>query len=657
MRVTAVRVLLPLALLAPGTAVAQGRRPLTKADLIQMLTASNRTRPQIAAVIERNCITFQPSNRDLAELRVAGADSVVFGAIAKCARVPQPILLVVPHQVLATAGTEIPIRVQVRRGDRPVPNITIRLRGATAIPGGSSQEPGAVTDARGVARPRLLAGLQAGTYPIDVIAEEGAGRTATVQLKVSSPGGVMAAVRPSVLRLHQGSRTGAAVQVAVQDRSGRTVPGVALELEGVTAQIDTGLRAVTDPRGVATFAIPPGAVHRGGRVGVFYAGTRLAMLDVQLENVVLSSFRTQFRSGTDQRGAVHTTLRRPLVFEVRDTTGLRVTDYPVHFAVVNGSVAPTDARTDTSGTVRVVATLGQQAGPVVVTATAGQVRKEASLYATPGPAVELVVQRGGQPLDSVLTITSRDSVGLRVVVRDAFGNDALLEGLQVSVSGRAGAVALRSLRGGGPPGAVVLDPRRGGAAELAVRASGLARTIPITVDLPVHASEWVFAARAGGAAFSYGYQPTSSTVDGRPGFRAELLGGRRVGPPGLRVEGGLGLGVLRASATSGANLAVPLIQGLVRGEYALLREGGVIPVVTAGGGIYRLKSTDNANMVYHTSLFWLVGAGIDWAIGPQLTGEARLERQQLYEATSSITGADGTVGALTILEVGVRYSP
>jgi hypothetical protein len=658
-RVPAVPLLLTISVLLAPPATAQGTKPLTKTDLIQLITSRSRTQANVLELVRRNCLTFTPTARDLADLRVAGADSAVLRAVESCGGRPAALQLVVASRVRATAGQEVSIPVRVLRAGRPERGVAVLVRGASAIPGGSSQDPGAVSDARGVARVRLLTGMQAGTYSLEVTTTDGGTSPVAFQLvTVAAGAGVLAAVRPAVVRVRQGSRSGAALQVAVQDRSGRAVPGARLELEGVTAQLDTGLVAVTNSQGVATFLIPPSAVVHGGQAGVYYAGARLATFDVLVEAVVLSEFRTQFVSGTDQRGAVHTTLRQPLVFEVRDSMGMRVGNYPVRFGVTNGTADPADTRTDSLGTVRITVTLGDRTGAVVVTATAGQVKKEAALYATPGRAVELVVARDGRPVDSVVTITSRDSVALRVIARDSFGNDALLEGLQTAVSGREGAVSLRSLRGGGPTGAVVLDPKRGGTAELAIRASGLARTVPVQVELPVHGTAWVFGARAGGAAFSYGYQPMTSTVSGRPGFRAELMAGRRVGPEGLRVEAGLGLGVLRADAGA-ASLAVPLMQGLVRGEYELLREDAstVIPVLSAGGGMYRIKSTDPGNMVYHTSLFWLVGAGVDWRLGPQLKGEARLERQQLYEANSSHPGADGGVGALTILEVGVRYSP
>jgi hypothetical protein len=126
--------------------------------------------------------------------------------------------------------------------------------------------------------------------------------------------------------------------------------------------------------------------------------------------------------------------------------------------------------------------------------------------------------------------------------------------------------------------------------------------------------------------------------------------------PQLRVEAGIGLGMLRADSPAGV-VVVGLSQGLVRGEYALTRGGGgnLVPVVSLGGGVYRIKSTDARSVVYHTSLFWMVGAGVDYALGFRLTGTARLERQQLLEANSP--NANGAVGALTVLEIGVRVTP
>jgi hypothetical protein len=283
-------------------AAAQGTNPLTKTDLIQLITSRNRTQASVAELVRRNCLTFTPTARDLSDLRVAGADSSVLLAVRSCESQLGRLRLVAPPRVRATAGQEVTIAVRALRGARPERAVTVILRGASAIPGGSSQDPGAVTDAQGVARLRLLTGMQPGTYTLEAASSDGGARAATIQLvTVAAGAGMLAAVRPTVVRLRQGSRSGAALQVAVQDASGRPVPGVRLELDGVTAQLDTKPQAVTDPQGVATFVIPPGSVRHGGQVAVFYAGTRLAAFDVLLEAVMLSGFRTQFVSGPLRR--------------------------------------------------------------------------------------------------------------------------------------------------------------------------------------------------------------------------------------------------------------------------------------------------------------------------------------------------------------------
>jgi hypothetical protein len=170
---------------------------------------------------------------------------------------------------------------------------------------------------------------------------------------------------------------------------------------------------------------------------------------------------------------------------------------------------------------------------------------------------------------------------------------------------------------------------------------------------PLVTGPWTYGVRAGGVAFNYGFRGLSSSIAGRPGFRGEVVMGREVAPR-LRIQAGLGFGVLGADARS-THLSVGLYQGLVRGEYALTRSDGVVPVVALGTGVYRIKSSDPTTMVYHTSLLYLFGAGIDFPVGPRLYGVMRLERQQLVEANSKYE--NGAVGALTVLEVGLRVTP
>jgi hypothetical protein len=69
-----------------------------------------------------------------------------------------------------------------------------------------------------------------------------------------------------------------------------------------------------------------------------------------------------------------------------------------------------------------------------------------------------------------LSLATRDSVTLRVVARDAYGNDARLTGLAVAVDG--GAIRLQRPPGAAGPGSVVIAPRKSGSAALAIHGRG-----------------------------------------------------------------------------------------------------------------------------------------------------------------------------------------
>ena len=649
------RLLLVGCLLAGPTAAQQGQsaQPLRKTDLIRLLTSGSLTKRNIAARVRRNCLSFEPSARDRADLEASGADSAIFNAIAQCALPEGTLRIAAPRTVQAVAGSEATVEARVLRWDVPQPGVSLRLLGTRAIPGGPEQDPGATTDSTGTARFRFSAGLRPAVYRLSVIAASGLRLRAAVALTTMPAPEWRAQVQPAEVVQRTGGRASAEVRVTVTGAGEMPARGVTLDLAGISAELAGVAPVTTDARGVALFTIPAGAVRRGGTVGVFASGQQLGSFTVRRETVVLSPERTKFIGGTDQRGTVGTPLRAPLVFEVRDSTGLRVSGFPVAFEATNGGVAPAIGTTDSSGVVRATLTLGERAGPVVVTATAGAVRRQATIPAVSGPPQQLAVERGGgggggTPVTGTLSLTTRDSVALRVVARDAYGNDARLTGLSVLVDG--GAVRVLRPPGASGPGSVVIAPRKSGTGSLAIHGSGLSTALPVEVTLPaIVTGPWVFGVRAGGAAFIYGF-PQFSSIDGRPGFRGEVLVGRAVSPA-FRLEAGLGLGVLGAEMGP-ASLAVGLFQGLVRGEFTLLPTATVHPVLSLGGGVYRIKSTDPSNAVYHTSLLWLIGLGADYPLSPWLTGEVRLERQQLLEANSKY--ANGAVGALTVFEVGVR---
>src|SRR2546430_15136709 len=75
-----------LASLAWSGAAAQGSEPFRKTDLVRLLTAGPIPADEIAVLVRRNCLTFQPTARDRADLRTAGATDAVFAAMDQCAR-------------------------------------------------------------------------------------------------------------------------------------------------------------------------------------------------------------------------------------------------------------------------------------------------------------------------------------------------------------------------------------------------------------------------------------------------------------------------------------------------------------------------------------------------------------------------------------------
>ncbi len=648
---TALSVALTALLVAFASPLATQRpQPLRKTDLIRLLTSSTLSKNDVAAQVRRACISFVPSARDRADLIAAGADTAVFAAMEACRRPSPALRLVAPARVFAVTGSEVTIEARVLRREVPQSGVTVVVRGGGGLLGAAEQDPAAVTNAQGIATLRFLAGISPGTHPLALVLPGALDmRPVPIELTTSPASAVRIEIGTPIVSVREASRVGAVARFTVTDDRRRPVPGLRLSLEGITAELGPGIGAVlTDRAGTAAIAIPSASVRRGGQVGLLLGGTRIASFTLLLEAVALHPERTQFMGATQVRGTVGTPLVAPVVFQVRDTLGVVVPGYPVTFVVRNGAATPGATVTDANGVARATVVLGQRAGPVSITAQAGRIAKEVTLYAMPAQPENLVVERG----DVVVTrldLTRRDTVTLRVMTRDHFGNQTVQTNLRAQVFGSA--ATLRETRATAA-GTVTLTPRRNGTATLQVAASGLVTTVPVTVALPAAQSGWIFDGRLGGAAFNYGFKSVPG-VSGKAGFRGEVTVGRLVGPA-LRVQGGIGFGMLRADSPAG-KLAVVLVQGLTRAEYALTQGSSVTPVLSLGGGIYRIKSTDARNVVYHTSLFWMVGGGIDYALGFRMKGTVRLERQQLYEANSK--HANGAVGALTVLELGVRVTP
>jgi hypothetical protein len=549
--------------------------------------------------------------------------------------------------VSAAAGTEATVVVRLLRGTVPQPGVQLQLRGASAIPGGGlAQDPSAVTDQRGVATFRIPAGTTAGTYRLAVAVTGGAG------IDPAGGGQIDLVITPAEVagaEVDPAEVTHGAVTISVVDRYGNPVPGVPLELRAVTAELaGTSLQGITDAHGRTTFTFAPGSVRRSGEVAVVSRGARIGAFGVRRAPQVLWDEGTQFTHGTERHGIAGAPLVEPLVFQVRDTSGTPIVGALVTFAATNGDVAPTTVETDAGGVVRVRVTLGQRAGPVTVSARVGTLTRTATLYADPGPASRLVVERDGAPVAGAVAVRSRDTLVLRVVAHDAYGNEVGLGDFTATATGSA--IALRSAQAAGSRAAVTLEPQHNGRGEVQISASGLHARFAVDVTLSPHAGRgglWAVGVRAAWLGVNRPWVSLAK-LQGISGADITLLGRRTLGG-GVSLALGAAVGSLSID-TTGGSVSATLLEGAARAEWALLPRQAVTPVVSLGGGAYRLKSGDQGRAFYHTNLFWAGGVGVDAAVSPTVTAEVRVERQWMTDSPA------GHVGTLWPVAAGLRVA-
>ena len=490
---TSLRVLLlvTLGVLPIQPASTQGTQPLRKAELVRMLARRALSKPQIATLVRRNCVTFQPTAHDRAELRAAGADDAVLAAIDQCLRA--------------------------------------RLARVTPPP-------------RPVARPPA-----------------------------------------------------------------RPAPSP------VVAVTDTSARAEPPP--------PPPPPPRP----------------------VISERLTQFTGPAEVHGTVGSTLLQELVLEVRDTTGAPFVGQPVTIAASSGTVTPSAAESDTSGVVRVRVTLGERAGATTITARVETLTRTVLVRVDPGPPEALVVERGDTPVVGSLTLRSRDTVVLRVVARDRYGNRTALDKFAATTTARAIALTATATDAAG---SVTLVPRRSGVGELTLSGSGVRVRLPVDVVLPATSvGAWGLGARTAWLGANHPWIGLAG-VTGIKGADFSIFG-RRTVVAGLSLALGATAGSLNADQTTGS-ASLQLLEGYGRAEFALVPRGTVSPVLSLGAGGYRLKSGDNGQTVDHTNLFWSGGVGADVVVTASVIVELRVERQWMRDPNQ------GHGATLWPLSAGVR---
>ncbi len=66
--------------------VLQGSAPLRKSDLVRLLSGAGISAVELALLVRRNCLTFQPTDRDRNDFRLLGAEASLLAAVDDCAR-------------------------------------------------------------------------------------------------------------------------------------------------------------------------------------------------------------------------------------------------------------------------------------------------------------------------------------------------------------------------------------------------------------------------------------------------------------------------------------------------------------------------------------------------------------------------------------------
>jgi len=253
------------------------------------------------------------------------------------------------------------------------------------------------------------------------------------------------------------------------------------------------------------------------------------------------------------------------------------------------------------------------------------------------------VERGDTPVVGSLTLRSRDTVVLRVVARDRYGNRTALDKFAATTTARAIALTATATDAAG---SVTLVPRRSGVGELTLSGSGVRARLPVDVVLPTTSvGAWGIGARTAWLGANHPWIGLAG-VTGIKGADFSIFGCRTL-VAGLSLALGATAGSLNADQTTGS-VSLQLLEGFGRAEFALVPRGTVSPVVSLGAGAYRLKSGDNGQTVYNTNLFWSGGVGADVVVTPSVIVELRVERQWMRDPNQ------GHGATLWPLSAGVR---
>jgi hypothetical protein len=102
--------------------VLQGSAPLRKSDLVRLLSGAGMSAVELAQLVRRNCLTFQPTDRDRNDFRLLGAEASLLAAVDDCARRRAP------RRTMAVAPARTPPKPPAAPPPPPPPQAVIQVQ-------------------------------------------------------------------------------------------------------------------------------------------------------------------------------------------------------------------------------------------------------------------------------------------------------------------------------------------------------------------------------------------------------------------------------------------------------------------------------------------------------------------------------------------------
>ncbi|HYR99444.1 MAG TPA: Ig-like domain-containing protein [Gemmatimonadales bacterium] len=315
-----------------------------------------------------------------------------------------------------------------------------------------------------------------------------------------------AAPMPARLAVTVGTDAVARVQVRRGDAPQAGVPLVLRGSSGIPGGPPQDARAVTDASGAAVFRFPVGRVPATytfeivtgsgasipgtpplevvvGPAGPVVAAAQPGHVELRADMVARAT--TGFVSGTGQRGTARTRLSEPLVFQVRSSLGRPLVGKVVALRAVNADFETDSVVTDSVGIARVHVTLGNHAGPALVTATVDSLQRQAALSVEPGPPTGVILERDGTRVDAgTMTVPVGRTFVVRVSAQDAYGNSVpmpnlarLIQNVRTRFNLKSTLLRVVNVESDGGAATVTFRPEGVGQADLTIAGATVSVTI------------------------------------------------------------------------------------------------------------------------------------------------------------------------------------